>query len=721
MADGRPTAVFVLSTIPESYGRLTRSWLARLRAFDAAGWATHAVLVNQDPKLVARVDRLVAAGRFPAGTDLHHFAMRDVRLRPLWRGRPPAGLTAEHQVADWLDWLTGRLPGAVVMADSPATYPVVARMSNPVVGRIAGINLPHLQAGADAGGPLAERFADRFAPVHDAFDAIAVMTPEQAADLRARFGTDLPVRVIPPSVSVTVPDPVPGPAQLPRRIVSIGPLEPEYDHTAAIHSIAALAVRYPDLRLELVGAGPDEEALRSLADSLGVANRVTILDPALPSTATVLDGARLSLWLGSDDPHPLPIPGSLAAGVPVIARQVRYGSATMLADPTLGRAIPSLDDLTRIMAIELHKPHDPAAVIEAARPILRSVDPAAVARQWIDLAGDVGRSVTDHTRPTLLTESLSSPIRTLRVPALLADTVSSRASWTAALPGLNEPAAWLSAPSGVDPKAVEPPVSDAQRPGREAFLNVRTASLATVAVSQAKPFRLELSDGSTTVPVLAPAFEDRIMASRMGNATLSRHPDGTVWVAPRDELLLAHFIDGGLLVRTAERQPPSDVTHAVDWAVDIDWADLVVDAEGVSFHGTVRAHAIAPADDSSPSICVPDVGGYARTIGELVYTGEPTVEGLDWSAPVQGLFHTDPLVATTQLARGALPLFVGYRGLLAPLGGLWTRGGRERIHLACPRGEVTLLPSPGGRLLAAPGKGYRARVSGAIRSTVGRG
>lgn len=721
MADGRPTAVFVLNVIPQHYGRLTRSWLARLRAFDAAGWATHAVLVNKDPELVARVDGLVKSRRFPAGTALHHYAMRDVRIRPTWGGKLPAGMTADDRVGDWLDWLTGRLPGAVVVADSPAAYPYLAAMSNPVVGRVAAVNLPHLLPGTPPDGPLAERFEERFAEVHDAFDAVVVMTAQQAADLRGRFGADLPVRVIPPSVRVQMPDPVPGPAPLPRRIVSVGPLEPGHDHAAAIRSVAALSVRYPDLRLELVGAGPDADSLRELADSLGVLSRVSILDPALRSTATVLTGARLTLWLGSEDPHPLPIPGSLAAGVPVIARAVRYGAGEMLADPTLGRAISSLDDLTRMMAIELHKSHDPAAVIEAAGPILRRVDPAVVSRQWIGLAAEVADERLDHSRPTVLTESLSSPVRTLRVPVLLADTASSRASWTCELPGLREPAAWLSAPSGADPKAVEPPVTPEQRPAREAFLNVRTTSLAFVAVGRGEPFRLELSDGSTSVPVLATGFEDRIMASRVGNATLSRHPDGTVWISPRDELLLAHFNDGGLLVRTAEDQPPSDVTHAVDWAVDIDWADLVVDEEGVSFHGTLRAHAIAPADDSSPSICVPDVGGYARTIGELAYTGEPVIDGQDWSAPVEGRFHTDPLVATTQLARGALPLFVGFRGLLAPLGGLWTSGTRQRIVLTCPRGEVTLLPSPGGRVLAAPGKGYRARASGVIRSAVGRG
>ena len=68
---------------------------------------------------------------------------------------------------------------------------------------------------------------------------------------------------------------------------------------------------------------------------------------------------------------------------------------------------------------------------------------------------------------------------------------------------------------------------------------------------------------------------------------------------------------------------------------------------------------------------------------------------------------------------GALSLHVGFRGLLVPIGGLWTHGRRSPMHLTCPRGMVTLLPSPGGRVLVAPGRGYRARASGAIRTVVG--
>ena len=50
-ADGRRTAVFVFNELKPDGGRLTQMWLSRLRAFDDAGWATHAAFINKDAAL----------------------------------------------------------------------------------------------------------------------------------------------------------------------------------------------------------------------------------------------------------------------------------------------------------------------------------------------------------------------------------------------------------------------------------------------------------------------------------------------------------------------------------------------------------------------------------------------------------------------------------------------------------------------------------------------
>ena len=130
-ADGRHTAVFVFNELKADGGRLTQFWLARLRAFAEAGWATHAVLINKDAHLQRTVRALVDDGRFPADTGLHHYALRDRRIRASWWGPLPPGGSIDPRVGDWLDWLTAQVPGAVVFADSPAAYPYLAAMTNP--------------------------------------------------------------------------------------------------------------------------------------------------------------------------------------------------------------------------------------------------------------------------------------------------------------------------------------------------------------------------------------------------------------------------------------------------------------------------------------------------------------------------------------------------------------------------------------------------------------
>jgi len=726
-ADGRRTAVLVFNALRADGGRLTQLWLARLRAFDAAGWATHAALINKDPGLGRTVAQLVADGRLPEGTVVHHYAQRDRRVRASWWGPLPPGQTTDDRIGDWLDWLTGQVPGAVVLADSPAAFPYLARMSNPLVARIAGIHLNHLASAPKgtpaADVPLANRFAEGFAADQAQFDALVVMTATQADDLRARFGADTPTVVIPPGVPAPAHPRADGPDR-PLRVVSVGALEPGSHHDRAIRAMAVVAGAHPEAILEIVGDGELGDDLLALAEQVGLAGGVRIL-PTDPDAGASLAGAAVTLWLGSRESLPLAIVHSLAHGVPVIASDVRYGPAELLTRTELGDLVGDEAELAAALGRRLSEPTPPAEVRRAAGALLRRTDPEAVGARWVALAAGLADRACDHSRPTMLAEPLSTTTRILRVPGVLADAAGDLSAWSCELPGLAEPAGWLVEPASVAAEQVadddEPPVHPhAAGPTREVVVQLRSDALAFVATETGASYRIEFTDGSVTAPLLTTGFADRILASRVGNALLRRRGDGTVWVEPLPELLFASNVEGRLLVRTGPDAPPSDITHAVDWAVDIDWADLVPTPEGAAFHGTLRAIGIAPADDSPPAICVSDVGGFSRIVGQLHYLSAPTVDGLEWSAEVAGVLATEPLVATTDLARAALPLHVGFRGLLVPVGGLWTHGRRTRMLLECDRGEATLLPSPGGRVLVAPGRGIRARISGAVRSVVSR-
>jgi glycosyltransferase involved in cell wall biosynthesis len=746
LADGRHTAVFVFNELKADGGRLTQFWLARLRAFAEAGWATHAVLINKDAQLQRTVRTLLDEAQFPADTGLHHYALRDRRVRASWWGPLPPGGSIDPRVGDWLDWLTIQVPGAVVFADSPAAYPYLAAMTNPLVARVAGVHLNHLTAPEPGQVPamaaMTPRFAARFADQQGAFDALVVLTDAQAGDLRTRFGPDTPTLVIPPALqpaaALCVDSTGVGTSHgTARRILSIGPLESTSRHHHVLRAAQPALLADPELVLDLVGEGDEGVALLSLAEELGLAGRVRLVtpgsDPVGPDAYAPFQGAHLTVWASRRESFPLAILRSLAVGVPVVAYDVKYGPAELLAAPGTGELVASgdIEALSHAISRRVDAGPGPAgqartdAVLAAAGPVVRRTDPGAVWSRWTAMAAELAVRACDHRTPSLLVESLTTTSRVLRMPGVLADSASGLTAWSCELPALEEPAGWLLDPppvSGVEDVEDEdlPVHPHAAGPTREVVTQLRSNGLA-FAANETGPFRVEFTDGTTTVPLLTTGFEPRIIAARVGNATVERHADGSVWVSPRPELLMATNVDGGLLVRIGADGAASDITHALDWVVDIDWANLAPTPQGATFTGVLRATNIAPADDSPPAICVADVGGFSRTVGLLNYTAAPTIEGLDWTAPVAGVIETDPLVATTELARGALALHVGFRGLLVPIGGLWTHGRRSPLHLSCPRGVVTLLPSPGGRVLAAPGKGYRARTSSAIRGVAGRG
>ncbi len=568
-ADGRPVVVFVLRRLVAG-GPPTALWLERLRVFAAAGWATHAAFIRTDPDLEDTITALRSSGQLPASTGTHHFALRDRRIRPAWWAQRPTDEPVQARIGDWLDWLTGEVPGCVVIADESASYSYVAAMSNPLVARVAAL--------------------------HDSQD------------------------------------------------------EP-------VHADAAGQVPDPDSVL-----GPNSEPPAASAEPL-----------------SAFDGLVLPHRAMSDEVGAALAPGPKVVVIP-----------TTSAGPLEGRG----------------------------------ASPAAWAT-WVTFAGDLAQGACDHRSPSLLIDSVATSSRILRLSGVLADDSSSLDSWSFDLPTLVEPAGWITNPPPVvsdeDAEPDDPPAhAHAADATRDVVCELRSNALAFVANRQG-PFSISYTNGTDAIPMLTTDFDTRLIASRAGNATIARRPDGTVWVSALPELQFAHIVEGRLLVQMAEAGTPTDITHALSWGCDVDWADLAATPEGASFTGRLRATRIAPADDSPPSICITDVAGYSRPVGALRYVGEPAIDGLSWSRPVAGVLETDPLVATTDLSGGALSLHVGFRGMLVPVGGLWTHGHRSNMRLTCPRGSVTLLPSPGGRVLVAPGRGYRARTSGAIRRVVSRG
>jgi glycosyltransferase involved in cell wall biosynthesis len=124
-------------------------------------------------------------------------------------------------------------------------------------------------------------------------------------------------------------------------LISVGRLEKYKGHQRLITALPELLKRYPDMQLLIIGKGPYEAALRELAHSVGVADRVEFRSvPAddRKEMARLLSRAACVALLSEYEAHPIAVMESLALRRPVLVADT--SGLRELAEQGLVRAIP---------------------------------------------------------------------------------------------------------------------------------------------------------------------------------------------------------------------------------------------------------------------------------------------------------------------------------------------------------------------------------------------
>ena len=119
----------------------------------------------------------------------------------------------------------------------------------------------------------------------------------------------------------TLPRPPTATAVVPGRIVSSGRLERYKGHHRVIEALPHVVCDVPNAHLLVLGSGPYEADLRTLARQLGVLDRVTITQ--VPPTdrlamATALAGSSVVAALSDYEANPLAVMEALSVGRPVV-------------------------------------------------------------------------------------------------------------------------------------------------------------------------------------------------------------------------------------------------------------------------------------------------------------------------------------------------------------------------------------------------------------------
>lgn len=264
-------------------------------------------------------------------------------LRLIWRLRPAVVLTGAAEVSFLVLMLRPLFP--------PSTS-VLVRQNATATSVMAFGRLPRLTR-------LLYRLLYRNS------DRVICQSRDMARDLARAAGIgEEQISVLPNPVDLAgiraaEREPAPETAEAGPHLLAVGRLSSEKGFDLLLRAMAMVRVRFPEVKLTLVGAGREEPALQSLCRELGIATAVNFAGYVDPPYA-FFKGATLFVLPSRHEGMPNALLEAAAAGLPIVATPASGGVVDLLrgrAGAWLAPAI-SVEALTSTMltALETIKP-----------------------------------------------------------------------------------------------------------------------------------------------------------------------------------------------------------------------------------------------------------------------------------------------------------------------------------------------------------------------------
>jgi glycosyltransferase involved in cell wall biosynthesis len=168
----------------------------------------------------------------------------------------------------------------------------------------------------------------------------------------------------------------------PWRMLSVGRLVPLKGHRYLIDALGALAPRWPQLRLTLLGDGPLRSDLLAQARALGVGDRLTILPGVAHAQMPALYAAHGLFVLPSMvEGFSLALLEAMASGLPAVISDIPAHTSVLDERVAAFFACASATSLEAVLTRVLEDAPAMLALAERGRAFARQFDWAAIARQ----------------------------------------------------------------------------------------------------------------------------------------------------------------------------------------------------------------------------------------------------------------------------------------------------------------------------------------------------
>lgn len=168
-------------------------------------------------------------------------------------------------------------------------------------------------------------------------------------------------------------------------LVSVGRLHPQKGHDILLRAFAQLAQIRNNLRLLIVGTGPEAASLKSLAERLGIEGAVEFVG-FQSNPYAFISHADLFVLASRYEGFGIVLAEALAVGTAAVATNCPSGPADILQNGTAGALCPpeNPEALAKAIAELLDDPERRDALIAAGRKHVKQYGAAAVAAQYIN-------------------------------------------------------------------------------------------------------------------------------------------------------------------------------------------------------------------------------------------------------------------------------------------------------------------------------------------------